>query len=77
MLVFVSPVVAGSDFTSVNDEVIFSVGEYSKDITVPILQDSVTEADEVFTVDLATDCCANVSVGQVQVTITENDGDGK
>ena len=64
------------DYTTVNDYVVFAFGEYMKNITIPILMDSETEEVEIFNVELTTDCCADVIIGQVQVNITEADSDG-
>lgn len=73
---FLCLVVAGSDYTTVNGQVVFAIGEFTKTVTVPITSDAISENDEVFNVDLATDCCADVTTGQVVVTITES-ADGK
>ena len=65
------------DYTSVNGYVVFAVGEYMKNITIPILVDSEREEVEIFNVALAVDCCADVVIGQVQVNITKADCSGK
>jgi len=55
----------------VNNEVVFAVGEYVKNITIPILADSEKEEEEIFYVELATDCCADIVIGQVKVNIAD------
>ena len=65
------------DFTAVNGQVVFAIGELTKDITIPILVNTETEDDEIFYVDIATDCCAEITFGQVQVNITENGPDSE
>ena len=67
----VSSVVSGDDYTNTNGQVVFAIGECTQDIIIPIRSDGIREEDEYFTVELATDCCAEVTIGQVQVTITE------
>ena len=54
-----------------NGQVVFAIGECTKNITIPITVDTVVEEDEVFNVELATACCADVTIGQVEVTIEE------
>ncbi len=44
---------AGSDYTAQTSTLSFAPGETSKTLTVPILGDTVTEADETFTLTLA------------------------
>jgi len=61
----------------VNGQVVFAIGELTKDITIPILVNTETEDDEIFYVDIATDCCAEITFGQVQVNITENGPDSE
>ena len=74
---FVSTIARDVDYTSVNGSFVFAVGEFMKNITIPILADSETEEMEIFNVTLAVDCCADVVIGQVQVNITEADCNGK
>ena len=64
-------VASNVDYTAVNGQVVFAVGEYTKNITIPIIADSEREEEEIFNVELTTDCCADVIVGQVQVNITD------
>ena len=54
-----------------DSQVVFAIGEYTKNITIPILADSQVEAEEIFNVQLNTDCCADIIIGQVQVNITD------
>ena len=67
----VSTVASNFDYTPVNGQVVFAVGEYTKNITIPILGDSEREEEEIFHVELTTDCCADVIFRQVQVNITD------
>jgi len=63
---------SGEDYTSVNGEVVFAIGETNKQIMVPILvNEPVGEPDESFKVELSTDCCAEVTTGIATVTIKE------
>ena len=59
-----------------NGQVVFGVGECTKNITIPIIADSEREENETFNVELDSDCCADVIIGQVQVNITDDDSDG-
>ena len=63
-------VASNLDYTPVNGQVVFAVGEYTKNITIPIIADSEIEEDKIFNVQLTTDCCANITTGQVQVNIS-------
>ena len=74
MNVLSSTIASSVDYTPVNGQIIFAVGEYTKNITIPILGDSEREEEETFHVELTTDCCADVTIGQVQVYITDSDG---
>ena len=55
-----------------NSYVVFAIGEYTKNITIPVLVNSEREEEEIFNVVLTVDCCADVLIGQVQVNITED-----
>ena len=59
------------DYTTVNDEVVFAVGEYIKNITIPILPDLEREGEEIFYVELASECCADIVNRQAQVRIVD------
>lgn len=74
--IFSSTIAHDVDYTSMNGYVVFAVGEFMKNITIPILVDSETEEVEIFNVVLAVDCCADVITGQVQVKITEANCNG-
>ena len=65
------PVASNVDYTAVNGQVVFAVGEYTKNITIPIIADSEREEEEIFIVESTTDCCADVIIGQIQVNITD------
>ena len=54
---------AGSDYTAQTSTLSFAPGETSKILTVPILGDTVTEADETFTLTLANS--QNATLGAV------------
>jgi chitinase len=64
---------AGADFTAGAGTVIFAPGETAKTIAVPILDDSLDELDETFTVTLANPVHATLSGSQAVVTITDDD----
>ena len=66
-----SPIASDVDYQSTSGEVVFDIGECTKDINVTILVNSEREVDEIFNVSLATDCCADITTGMAQVTITE------
>ena len=66
-------VASSVDYAPVSGQVEFVDGEFSKNITIPIIVDSEAEARETFDVKLAFDCCDNdVIVGQVQVNIFDS-----
>ena len=53
-------------------QVEFFVGEFAKNITIPIMVDSEKEREETFDVELSVDCCDDdVIIRQVQVNITD------
>jgi len=65
---------SGEDYTSVNGEVVFAIGETSKQIMVPIaVNEPVGEPDESFLVEITTDCCAEITTGIATITIEECD----
>ena len=64
---------SGDDYTPVNGDVVFAIGETSKQIMIPILvNEPEDEPDELFRVELSTDCCAEITTGIVTVTIKES-----
>ena len=64
---------AGSDYTTRTGRIIFSPGQTSKVRTVVILQDSQSESDETFTMQLSNP--VNVTLGQATATATIQDDD--
>ena len=49
-----------------------ALGNVLKNITIPIIADSEREEDEIFNVELDTNCCANISIRQAQVNIIDD-----
>ena len=72
MSLWSSTVASSVDYTPVNGRVVFGIGECTKNITIPIIADSERESDEIFNVELDTDCCADVVIRQVQVNIIDS-----
>ena len=64
---------AGSDYTASNGTLTIQAGSTTGTITVPILDDSVDEANETFTVTLNSPTNATISGGSGRGTITDND----
>ena len=72
LLPWSSTVASNVDYTPVNGQVVFSPGECTKSITIPIIADSEREEEEIFNVELLTiDCCADIAIGQIQINITD------
>ncbi len=65
--------VDGADYTAVSGQLSFAVGESSQTITVPILEDSLIEVDESFTVTLSNEMGATLADDIGIATITDND----
>ncbi|RME19991.1 MAG: PKD domain-containing protein, partial [Candidatus Zixiibacteriota bacterium] len=67
--------VAGSDFTAVGGTLSFAHGETSKTVTVPIVDDSLNEGDETFSLDLSnpTNGATLGTPSTAAVTIVDND----
>ena len=65
-----STIASNVDYTTTSDEIVFAVGEHLKNITIPILADLEMEEEEIFYVELATDCCIDVITERAQVNIT-------
>jgi Tol biopolymer transport system component len=61
------------DFTSVNGSLIFTPGQVSKNISVPVRGDTLDEINETFRVLLTNTANALVNDGQGQGTITDDD----
>ncbi|WP_310461073.1 Calx-beta domain-containing protein [Sphaerotilus sp.] len=66
---------AGQDYTAVSNTLTFAPGETSKTITVPILNDSVYEGAETFTINLSSPTNATIADGIGLGTI-KDDGTG-
>ena len=49
----------------------FVDGEFTKNITIPIMVDSDKEQEEIFDVELAVDCCDDILIGRVQINIID------
>lgn len=64
---------AGSDYTAASGTLSFAIGETSKTITVPILDDTIYEGSESFTVTLSNASSGNINVASATVTITDNE----
>lgn len=62
---------AGSDYTSVIGTLTFNPGVTSQTITIPILNDSINEADETFTLTLTNPTNAALGTSIVTTTITD------
>ena len=65
---------AGADYVAASGTLTFLPGETSKTVTVPIVPDTVDEADETFRLNLSAPVNATVSVGQSVATIDDDDG---
>ena len=65
---------SGSDYDSRSGKIVFSPGDTLKTRTVNILQDTLTEADENFTMELSVP--VNATLGQSTGTATIHDDDG-
>ena len=66
---------AGSDYTSTSGTLTFSAGDTTKTVNVPILADTVDEANETFTFTLSSALNATISTssGIGTMTITDDD----
>ena len=74
MLFYIVPS-APDDYTSVEDVIIFSPGINESCTMIPIVDDSVLENDEVFSVILSTtDSDVSLDPSSATVTIVDNDG---
>ena len=65
--------VAGSDYTATSGTLTFAPGVTSETIRVPILDDTVYEPNETFTVNLSNPVGATITDGQGVATIQDND----
>ncbi len=68
-----STAVAPGDYTSTSGTLTFAAGETSKTIVVPVLGDTLDEAEETFFVNLTSPTHATLADGQGQGTITDDD----
>ena len=64
---------SGADYTAANGTLNFAAGVTTQTITVPILEDTLNEANETFTVNLANPTNATIADGTGVGTITDND----
>ncbi|MFM2062782.1 MAG: hypothetical protein RLZZ507_2452 [Cyanobacteriota bacterium] len=64
---------AGSDFTSTSGTLTFATNETTKTITIPIIGDTIVEANETFFVNLSNAVNATIADGQGQGTINNDD----
>ena len=65
---------AGSDYTAASGTVTFAVGEVTKTISVPIINDTTAESDENFTVTLSNPTGAGLGPqSTTTVTVLDND----
>jgi hypothetical protein len=66
---------AASDFTSTSGSLTFSAGQTSKAVSVPVLQDTLSEDAETFTLGLANPSGASITAAQGTGSITDDDAD--
>jgi len=64
---------AGADYTATNGTLTFSAYETSGEITVPVLADSLNEANETVTLTLSNASNASISDSKGTLTITDDD----
>ncbi|WP_414567542.1 PA14 domain-containing protein [Nostoc sp. CCY 9925] len=64
---------AGSDYLALSGILNFGIGETSKTISISIKDDSVTEANEAFTLNFSNAVGVLLPITQTTVTITDND----
>ena len=70
---------APSDFSATSQVVVFPVGTTQKSVAIPIVEDSVLEANELFTVEVTVPAslAEEVLLGTVSATISISDDDCK
>ena len=66
---------AGEDYTAVSGTLTFALGETSKTVSVPITDDSVSDSDETFTLQLSNVSGHLVELGVAEATGTITDDD--
>ena len=64
---------SGTDYTSASGTLTFAVGETSKTITVPILNDFKVENSENYTISLSSPTNATINTGSVTTSIIDDD----
>ncbi len=64
---------AGQDYTAGSGTLVFNVGDVSKFITAPVLQDTLVEGSEQFFISLTNAANANISDGAGTGTILDDD----
>ncbi len=64
---------AGSDYQATQGQLIFSPGQTSKSVVVPVIGDTLAEASETFLVNLSSPINAGIADGQGVGTITDNE----
>jgi hypothetical protein len=63
--------IAGSDYTTATGTLLFAPGNTSQTITVPIIDNNISEVDETFTVNLSSPVNATISDSQGIVTVSD------
>jgi hypothetical protein len=64
---------AGADYTATSGTLQFLAGQTSKTVTVPVLGDTIDEADETLTLNLSNPAGASIAHGQGTGTIVDDD----
>lgn len=64
---------AGPDYGGMSGDLVFAPGETNKTITIPILNDTVYEGDETFTVTLSAPMGTDLGLSTATVTIVDDD----
>jgi serralysin len=65
---------AGTDYTGINGTLTFTAGQTSKNVTVKVTPDTLTEANETFTLNLSSATNATIADSQGIGTIINDDG---
>ena len=64
---------AGVDYTATNGTITFAAGESSKNISIPIIDDSIYEGDKSFSVLLSNPSSGSLGITSADVKITEDE----
>jgi hypothetical protein len=64
---------AGSDYTATSGTLVFAPGEVSKEVAVPVFEDTTPEPDETFTLTLSNPVNATLGTATATGTITNDD----